>query len=1031
LLAVLAVWLGPAGLRAQTSDKKDEKPAAAASGGEQLSSREVSGLPLNKRDFSQLLLLAAGTMTDANGAANYTQQFAINGQRGTATVFAMDGIETTDPEMGGATFSNFNVDAVDEIRSYTGVMPAEIGHGAAGFTDIVTKTGTNQLHGSAFEFLRNAALDARNFFDRRSDLDTRRIPSFARNEFGLANGGPVMLPGLYNGRDRTFYFVQYQGFRQVLGTTQVIPVPTAAERRGLDTTAFAGDTLYVPVSPAISPLLARYPMPNDPQGPYGARTFATSSKVSTVSDQFSVRLDHRISSKANLFFRFSLNDVDGPLTNPSQTAIDRSFAAEFLDRQRNAGLKYSRNLSPRLTMETALGFLRSTPSFPAPNHVQPALKFADGLYEAFNAPGGTVTAVRGNLFQLRQSFAWTRGKHAVKFGFETRLNRDSTFFAMSPNGEYTFGGGAAYSPVYIRSATGAHDVHPGDPLPDGLSGLLTATPFSYAISVPLPLFGQGDHVGDAAIRREAYSFYIQDAWKASPRLMLSYGLRYEVNSRFREAAGKTSGLAAAPQGQKFLVNLQPPYGLDWKGFGPRLALDLRLDDRTTFHAGGALVTNLPNLFQDNFITGGAPQVFRVFAAASPGAPLPFANAVTGFPIPTVYTTNGRPVYSTGHSKDVPANTEMDVDRFLRDLAAVTPGHQIRPFTPYAMSADFRNGYIGTWTAGLERSFGDFKLSASYVATAGVSLPVLSYPNGYAGAEPAFAPYTKFDSSGRVTGGFGPEFVLTSGSHSTFHSLQSSLAKNSLRRGLGFQLSYTFSKSLDDTSAAMGGFLSSASGTVMQTSPQNPGNTRAEKGPSTFDVTHVLAISVLQELRAEQAPLLRRLPRVLTGGWQALNITTLMSGSPFTVYSGIQQTGVGSGGADRPDQVGVPDLSTSRAVREDYFGQGAGNARFFSIPVGIVGGTGPNRGRFGGLGRNTFRGPGLHNFDCAIIKDTPLTGPGRGREPAVLEFRAEFFNVFNLVNFGLPANIALGPGFGVINRTAGTSRQIQFSLKLLY
>ena len=388
MLAALAVWLGPAGLHAQTSDKKDEKPAAAASGGEQLSSREVSGLPLNKRDFSQLLLLAAGTMTDANGAANYTQQFAVNGQRGTATVFAMDGIETTDPEMGGATFSNFNVDAVDEIRSYTGVMPAEIGHGAAGFTDIVTKTGTNQLHGSAFEFLRNAALDARNFFDRRSDLDTRRIPSFARNEFGLANGGPVILPGLYNGRNRTFYFVQYQGFRQVLSTTQVIPVPTAAERRGLDTTAFAGDTLYVPVSPAISPLLARYPMPNDAQGPYGARTYATSSKVSTVSDQFSVRLDHRISSKANLFFRFSLNDVDGPLTNPSQTVIDRSFAAEFLDRQRNAGLKYSRNLSPRLTMETALGFLRSTPSFPAPNHVQPALKFADGLYEAFNAPGG-------------------------------------------------------------------------------------------------------------------------------------------------------------------------------------------------------------------------------------------------------------------------------------------------------------------------------------------------------------------------------------------------------------------------------------------------------------------------------------------------------------------------------------------------------------------------------------------------------------------------------------------------------------------
>ncbi len=142
--------------------------ASDATGGEQLSSRQVSGLPLNKRDFSQLLLLAAGTQTDANGAANFTQQFTINGQRGAATVFAMDGTDTTDPELGGATFSNFNVDAIQEIKSSSGVMPAEIGHGAAGITDVITKSGTNDLHGSIFEFVRNAAFDARNFFDRKS-----------------------------------------------------------------------------------------------------------------------------------------------------------------------------------------------------------------------------------------------------------------------------------------------------------------------------------------------------------------------------------------------------------------------------------------------------------------------------------------------------------------------------------------------------------------------------------------------------------------------------------------------------------------------------------------------------------------------------------------------------------------------------------------------------------------------------------------------------------------------------------------------
>jgi len=286
-----------------------QEPASGtgqASGGEHLSSGEVSSLPLNQRDFSKLLLLAAGTMTDTNGAANFTQQFAANGQRGVTSVFAMDGVDTTDPELGGATLANFNVDAIQEVQSSSGVMPADIGHGAAGFTNVVTKSGTDQVHGSAFEFVRNAAFDARNFFDHSSDIDPRRIPPFARNEFGVTNGGPVVLPRIYDGRGKTFYFGEYQGFRQVLGTTQVFPVPTAAERQGIDTTTFPGDTLTVPVNPAIAPALAHYPLPNEPQGPYGARTYAAASKVVTNTDQFSVRVDHKLSDKATLFTRFSL-----------------------------------------------------------------------------------------------------------------------------------------------------------------------------------------------------------------------------------------------------------------------------------------------------------------------------------------------------------------------------------------------------------------------------------------------------------------------------------------------------------------------------------------------------------------------------------------------------------------------------------------------------------------------------------------------------------------------------------------------------
>src|ERR1700726_1850349 len=235
--------------------------AASGTSGEKLSSRKVNELPLNKRDFSQLLLLAAGTMTDANGATNFTQQFAINGQRGVEATFAMDGADISDPEMGGSTFSNFNVDAVQEIQSQSGWMPAEIGRGASGFTNIVTRSGSSGFHGSFFEFVRNSAFDARNYFDHSSIASPGRLPPFRRNEFGFTNGGPVYIPHLYDGRKRTFYFTEYQAFRQVLGTTQVMPVPTAAQRPSggsnivSDTVSLPDgttDSLAIPVNPSIA-----------------------------------------------------------------------------------------------------------------------------------------------------------------------------------------------------------------------------------------------------------------------------------------------------------------------------------------------------------------------------------------------------------------------------------------------------------------------------------------------------------------------------------------------------------------------------------------------------------------------------------------------------------------------------------------------------------------------------------------------------------------------------------------------------------
>jgi hypothetical protein len=989
----------------------------AGTGGEQLSSQRVSELPLNKRDFSQLLLLAAGTMTDTNGATNFTAQFAVNGQRGVEAVFALDGADTSDPELGGATFSNFNVDAVEEIQSNSGWLPADVGRGSAGFTNIITRSGASGFHGSVFEFVRNSAFDARNFFDRQSFSQPERIPPFRRNEFGFTNGGALW-------RNRTFYFIQYQGFRQVLSTTQVLPVPTAAERQGIDTTAFPGDTLLIPVDPRVAKLIDRYPLPNDPTGAYGARTYATSSKVGTNANQFSVRLDHKLNDKSQLFARFNFNNLRGPTTNPDQTAIDPSFGVQYIDHQRNGEVRYTRTVSPQLTWDAALSVTRSTPSFPTPNHTDPALDFSDGLYEAFNSTAGSVIASFGNLFQGQTNLTWVHGKHTFKAGAELRANRDSTYFGTTPNGAYTFGGGTSYAPFAIQSLSGQHNIAAGAALPDTLSALLTASPFTYVQAVAPAIFPQGSQIGVAAISRYDTNVYVEDTWKISSRVVLDYGLRYEVYTPITERAKRTSGLHLLSDGsQEYVINPQPGYKLDLSGFGPRLRVTFHANDKTQFSVGGAITTIPPNIWQDNLLTGSTPLVVYPQATAAPGHPVAFGQRILPSQLPGVYTPGGNNIYASGNTSAVPANTVMDIRRFEQGLAALTGSAQITPLNLASIAPYFGNAYMGTWTATVDRQAAGLDFNASYVGTAAVRLPAMDFPNGYSGASPQFSPYTQY--------GFGVENSLTDRSHSTYHALQTSVSGNLPRGGPGIQASYTFSKSLDDTSSVLGGFVAGSAGAASVAFPQNPFDTAAEKGPSSFDVKNAFSASVIQDLPLKRLPLLARAAKKITGGWQLLSISTLTSGLPFTVYSGVQQTGAGSIGADRPDQTGMPQLSTSRTVREDYFGQGANNASNFAIPIHVAGGTGPNQGLFGTLGRNTFRGPGFHNFDFALIKTTPILLKHSGAEAAVLQFRAEFFNLFNIVNFGLPSNILTGSGFGEINRTAGTSRQIQFSLKMIF
>jgi hypothetical protein len=1021
---------------------------AAATGGEALSSQAVSELPLNKRDFSQLLLLAAGTMTDANGATNFTAQFAINGQRGVEATFAMDGADISDPEMGGSTFSNFNVDAVEEIQSSSGWMPAEIGRGAAGLTNIITRSGRSGFHGSIFEFVRNSAFDARNYFDHPTPAYPGRIPPFRRNEFGFTNGGPVYLPHLYDGRKRTFYFTQYQGFRQVLGTTQVMPVPTADERAGIDvvqyrdpdTNAATSDTLRVPISPAIAAILARYPMPNFSTGAFGDRTYATASKVVTNANQFSLRIDHRLSDKGQFFARFNLDNLTGPTTNPDQTAIDPTFGIQYIDRQRNVIGTYTRTVSPRLTLESSISIIRSTPGFPTFDYTDPAIKFNDGLFEAFNAPGGSVMQAYGNLFQGRQNVSYMRGTHAFKAGAEVRINRDTTYFGTQPDGEYDFGGGPAWSTVGIPSDSGTHDIKPGDLLPDTLSALLAGNPFAYTIAIATPGISGGEHIGPAAINRNNVSAYAQDTWKITPRLTVDYGLRWDLYTPITERAHRTSSFRTINGKQEFVINPQPGYQTNWHAFEPRVQLAWQATNKITAHAGGGVMVIPPNIWQDNFLTGSTPYSVSPRVVATPTASINYGFKVTPDQLPQVYTTSGKDVFATWKDNQIPSNTIMDVDRYEKDLAVLT--HQFAALNLSGIDAKFNNATMYTWTLGLERKFGNLTADAAYVGTASDHLPHYTFPNAFAGASPGFAPHTEFDGAGNVTGGFGVENIITNNSHSSYHALQTSLSGTVGHGGPGVQASYTWGKSIDDTSFVLPG--TGSTGAVAAGTSQNPFDDRPEKGPSNFDVTHGFGLSIAQDLHLDSVNFLQPVSRAITAGWEMLSISSISSGSPFTVYSGIQQTGYGAGGVDRPNQIAKPRLSTARRVREDYFGHGNDNGvDFFSIPVHLDDGSGPNQGRLGTLGRNTFRGPAFYNFDFAFIKDTPVGRRRSGAERMDIQFRAELFNLFNIVTMGLPSNTLQvnqqsgevihdrNTGFGEISKTAGTSRQVQFSLKLIY
>lgn len=299
--------------------------------------QQVQSLPLNGRAITNLVMLQPGLNMETDGTGWQAPEWAGNGNRGQTEVATLDNIDTTDAEMGNVQFWNFNLDAIAEFKVLQNNYSAEYGQGAGTIVQIASKSGTNQFHGSAFEFLRNSALDARNFF-------SNSVPPFQRNEFGGTFGGPIK-------KDKTFIFGEYAGYRQRLGEPTIMSVPTEQERQGIVTVTNANgqsQTLQVPLNPIAASILNKYPLPNDPTGPNGPRTYNVQFKQPSNADQFSIRGDHNFSVKDSMFIRTSYINNQTDFSDPVAASEDRSFSNGTFNNPRNYAVSETHIFSPTL-----------------------------------------------------------------------------------------------------------------------------------------------------------------------------------------------------------------------------------------------------------------------------------------------------------------------------------------------------------------------------------------------------------------------------------------------------------------------------------------------------------------------------------------------------------------------------------------------------------------------------------------------------------------------------------------------------------
>jgi hypothetical protein len=999
--------------------------ASTSSLGQVISNRNVVNLPLNGRDVWSLGLLANNAVPIKGVSSNLP--FVAGGGRFQTNNIMLDGIDNnTMATAGGIGVNGINytpsVDATAEFKVITNNYSAEFGRSAGTVVSAATKSGTNTLNGDLWEFIRNDQLDANNFFSNAAGA--ARQP-FKQNQFGFTLGGPVVLPKIYSGRGKTFFFVDYEGLRRATTASSTIEnIPPPAFRTG--NFASYPYPIYDPASRQIGPkglvistpfsgnviptsdlnkgalaALALLPAPNYGSSGAQANNYLNIASQPFDSDQYDVRIDHQFSEKDTVYGRFSralqssvnpgnFNGFLGGGTNNINNSINsilndvHIFTPSLVNEVRFGYTRHNGSLED-LDQQTGVNFAAQNgiATYPFPVQLFPQIIFsypgsATGGTQEFTSlgPGGPNLNIE-NLFQGADDLSWTKGSHTMKMGADIRRDRFDTIYG---SGQTVFGS------IFTSSSNSPNS---GAPLADFLLG------------DPAQL--TGSQLLDWARLRDLYAgAYFQDDWKVTSRLTLNLGLRYELYTQPVDARNR-GALFDAANGQ-FIIPGQDGYSdaivkghhLD---FAPRFGFAYSPTTRLIIR-GGAGVFYGPRE---------ANQQSTVFGANPPNTPTVISPSIT----------------ATGTvAPPVSISTPILAGPSSANLSTFTPQN---PLGLLIKTADFNNSrpaQLYQWNMGFQyQAMRDLVLEAAYSGLRGNYLTSRVNLNQIPWSEAIQGLTAQAD---RMFPNVGNQVVMDSSMGNSFYNALNLRAEKRLSNGLNFLANYTWSKNLESNGTGGNSAFQQSGGT---TNPLDSWNLQKEKSYAPLDMPNVFVASAGYELPfgANKRWLSQSgVTRALFGGWQVNGILTLESGLPTDIRSSlVAATNQLYATFNVPNAVVGQSMYLPNPGPNGFF-----NPAAFSQPGQVIDAAGVPLTEFGDLARRAARGPGTRNLDFSVFRNFMF------RERYNLQFRAEAFNLTNTPAFFLPSanspELTIGnSSFGKLNSSASTGRQIQFGVKLYF